>query len=316
MGIAGHFCQSHVSAVDYKILDETPSGLAFYSRAMKWAKRYAHWLMDTQLIGGDPKKKEIIGWIHRDKKEGTILALRNCTLKDQVFDLKLTKDIIWTDDNSPVALAIIYPYRQDIADNLRLGSRVAIPVGAHELVVAVILPYSTWPGEFIKGWRRDDKKGLLYRPLKFFQPNWHVVNLNINEDIIEGKIIVDIPQNTEKATLQIYFQPHLENTVLYTEVERLEGRTNVHRIYRRTKFGSEPMCKHCWTFVTLEPGVNTIKFRTPKGSGRGSKLGIWLECEVLLSSKKIASNLPKGVLDFPTLYNNKQFFHFTILQPK
>ena len=316
MGIAGHFCQSHVSCLDYKILDEMLSGLAFYSRAMKWAKKYAYWLMDTQLIGGDPKKGELIGWVHRDTREGTILTLRNCTLKDQVFDLKLTKDIIWTDGNTPVALAIIYPYRQDLANNLQVGSQVAIPVGAHESVVAVLLPYSIWPGEFTEGWRRDDEKGMLYQPLKSFQPSWRVSSFNMNEDLIEGKAIIDIPQNIEKATLQIYFQPHFEDTVLYIEAERMEGKTKVHRIYRRTRFGNEPMCKHCWAFVSLEPGVNTIKFRTPKGSGRGSKLGIWLECEVLLSSKKIVSNLPKGVLDFPTLYSNRERFCFTVLQPK
>ena len=147
-------------------------------------------------------------------------------------------------------------------------------------------------------------------------PSWRVSNFNVSENLIEGEVIIDIPQNTEKATLQIYFQPHFEDTVLYIEAERVEGETKIHRIYRRTRFGNEPMCKHCWAFVTLKSGVNTIKFRTPKGSGRSSKLGIWLECEVLLSPKKIASNLPKGVLDFPTLYNNKQFFYFTILQPK
>jgi hypothetical protein len=316
MGIAGHFCQSHISGVDYKILNETPSGLAFYSRVMKWAKNYAYWLLDTEMIGGDPEKGELVGWVHRDAKEGTILTLRNCMLKDQVFDLKLTKDIIWTDDNTSMALAIIYPYRQDVLSDLRIGSHVAIPVGAHESVVAVLLPYSTWPGEFIEGWRRDDEKGLLYKPVKSFQPSWRVSNLNVSENLIEGEVVIDIPPNTEKATLQIYFQPHFKDSVLYVEAERVEGETNVHRIYRRTRFGNEPMCKHCWAFVTLKSGVNTIKFRTPQSGGRGSKLGIWLEGEVLLSPKKIASNLPKGVLDFPTLYNNKQFFYFTILEPK
>ena len=316
MGIAGHFCQTHLSCVDYKILAEIPTGLSFFSRAMKWAKRYAYWLLDTEMIGGDPGKGELVGWIHRHAKEGTILTLRNCTLNDQVFNLKLSKDIVWTDENTSMALAIIYPYREDVASDLSIGSHVAIPVGAHELVVAVLLPYSTWPGEFIEGWRRDDEKGILYHPLGSFQPNWRVANFDVSENLIEGKIIIDIPQNSEKATLQIYFQPHCKDTVLYIEAGRVEGETGVHRIYRRTRFGNEPMCKHCWAFVTLKKGTNTIHFRTPKTGGRGSKVGIWLECEAILSSKRIASTSPEGILDFPTRYNSRKRFYFTILEPK
>jgi len=316
MGIAGHFCQSHVCAVDYKILNETLSGLAFYSRAMKWAKKYVYWLMDTQLIGGNPEKGEFVGWVHRDVKEGTILTLRNCTLKDRVFDLKLTKDIVWTDKSLLVSSAIIYPYREDLARNLSLGSHLKIPVGAKELMVVVLLPSSAWPGIFREGWRRDDEKGLLYKPLESFQPTWQISHLKASDDLIKGEVRVDVPENTEEATLQIYFQPHRENTVLYLEADRLEGETKVHRIYRRTRFGNEPMCKHCWTFVTLRPGVNTIKFRTPQTGGRGSKVGIWLKCEVPLVSKKITSTSATGVLNFPSRYNDRQRFYFTILEPK
>ena len=316
-GIAGHYCHSHINGVDFRILDETESGLGFYADVMKWAKANRSWLMDTKVVGGDPLKGEIIGYAHRSKN-GTILTLRNNSMRDQDYKTPLSVDVCpWANPGEPLRAIMIYPTRYDFPDDLKVGRTPAVRVGAMETVVLIIRPSAAFDGPFYPGMFRDEDEKLIFAPQPRVKPTWRIKNLSRSKRITEGIFRINIPSTSARSELQLYFQPKNEDSPLYIEVEREEGPIEVKRQFRRLPFGKDAMDKHIWARVPLPPGRSTIHWRTPLELPEGgiSKTAAWLECYLKLKGKKMSRGPVKEKNAFPVLYSGWQRSFQKLLSP-
>jgi len=273
--------------------------------------------MDTKVIGGNPIKGEIIGYVHRSK-DGTIVTLRNNSMDDQKYRARLTEELCpWAEAGEGLRAIMVYPTRYDLPDDLKSGGTLSVNVGAMETAVLIVRRALAFRGPFYPGMFRDDKEKLIFEPQLKAKPTYRIKNLKRSNRLTEGAFVIDVPQSSAQAELQLYFQPKHKDSPLYIEVDREEGPVKVKRQFRRLPFGKDPMNKHIWARVSLPPGRSTIHWRTPVEVPEGgiSKTAVWLECYVKLKGKKMPHEPRRERTPFPVLYSGMQRSVQRLLSP-
>jgi hypothetical protein len=96
------------------------------AQAIRWQERFLPEMATGTMIGGDPAKGEVYGYLHAGDEKG-VLCLRNPGMDQQGFSLRLPATGAWR----PV---VVYPYCQALAET-RGGEALAFGLGPHELIV-------------------------------------------------------------------------------------------------------------------------------------------------------------------------------------
>ena len=123
---------------------------AFLASILKWARHNATTLRNTELVPGDPFKREVHGYAHFAGARG-IIALRNPWIEPQTARVKLDESAGWSrsdalgqsgDVNAFVARTV-YPREETLGRVFRHGDTLEMTLQAFETVVLHLDPVKT-----------------------------------------------------------------------------------------------------------------------------------------------------------------------------
>ncbi|MDW3211466.1 MAG: alpha-galactosidase [Reichenbachiella sp.] len=107
--------------------------------ALKWAKDHFSTLMNTEMVGGDPGKKEAYGYVHLKGNEG-IVAARNPFIGQQDLKVVLNPDFGLEPNASNLVLEKVYPYRWIAPELYAAGDSINLPLSGYETAIYEIYP--------------------------------------------------------------------------------------------------------------------------------------------------------------------------------
>lgn len=107
--------------------------------AILWAKDRFHVLASTEMIGGDPEKREAYGYAHFDGTRG-IIAARNSFIEPQSLRVELTPSLGLDANATSLVVERVYPTRKIFRKLQRAGSTLEIPLQGYETAVYEIYP--------------------------------------------------------------------------------------------------------------------------------------------------------------------------------
>jgi hypothetical protein len=122
--------------------------------AMQWAKDRFPVLSTTEMIGGDPKKRETYGYVHFRGNRG-IIAARNPWIAPGTLKADLSPALGLDPDASSLVLERVYPTRWISPQLYRAGSVVELPLAGYETAVYELYPVADAKRPLIAGVRFD-----------------------------------------------------------------------------------------------------------------------------------------------------------------
>ncbi len=147
MMVLGRGCRLLTLYIKPKLFRNGERDWAFLASILKWAKHNAETLQNTELLLGDPFKREVHGYAHFTGARG-IIALRNPSIEPQTATVRLDETTGWSrsdalgssgSDNAFV-VRIIYPREETLGELLRYGATIEMTLQAFETVILHIDP--------------------------------------------------------------------------------------------------------------------------------------------------------------------------------
>jgi len=114
---------------------------AFLASILKWVRHNAETLQHTELILGDPIRREPYGYAHFHGSRG-IVALRNPFIEPQTVTITMDDSVGWSrpEDDTPLAARIVYPRQEVHRPLLRHGDSLKLVLDAYETVILDLKP--------------------------------------------------------------------------------------------------------------------------------------------------------------------------------
>ena len=107
--------------------------------SMRWARDRFPVLSTTEMIGGDPKKREAYGYVHF-KEQHAVLAVRNPWITETRIRVPLNPSQGLDKDASGLVLERVYPTRWISATLYKAGETVTLPLGGYETAAYEMYP--------------------------------------------------------------------------------------------------------------------------------------------------------------------------------
>lgn len=143
--VAGRGCRLLTLYVNPEHFAQGDRDWAFLASLLKWVRHNAETLQRTELILGDPMKREPYGYAHFRGSRG-ILAVRNPFIEPKTLALRLDESLGWTGLKSTASppgdrfvARIVYP-RREVLSALRYGDVLRLSLGAYETLLVEIEP--------------------------------------------------------------------------------------------------------------------------------------------------------------------------------
>ena len=195
------------------------------AESIQWAKDRFHILSSTEMIGGDPKKREPYGYNHFKKKHG-IIAVRNPFIEPVELKVKLDPAQGLSPDSEKLVLEKIYPCRRISPELYRAGDDVALLLDGYETAIYEIYPVEEANKPLLTGVVFEVKKtGERTCTQKLIEGNEDIKILNpekIEEIKFEGKKVD--PKNL-KVPLSTFSDPVKNHSV---EVINRKKRSDIY----------------------------------------------------------------------------------------
>jgi len=102
---------------------DPPRDWAFLAGMIQWARHHGGTLAHTEMVLGDPYRREPYGYAHFLGRRG-ILTLRNPFIQPRKARIKLDEAVGWTASEAGTgayAVSLVYPYRMTLPKNLWFG---------------------------------------------------------------------------------------------------------------------------------------------------------------------------------------------------
>jgi uncharacterized protein (DUF2249 family) len=109
------------------------------AKSIKWAKDRVEVLRSTEMIGGDPGKREAYGYAHFWKKNGIVVA-RNPYIQPQTLKVTLSPSLGHEPKASSLVVERVYPSRWISPRLYAAGQSLEIPLQGYETAVYEIYP--------------------------------------------------------------------------------------------------------------------------------------------------------------------------------
>lgn len=109
------------------------------ARSIRWAKDRFDILKQTEMIGGDPEKREPYGYVHFKGKKG-IVAARNPFIEGKTLNVKLDTAMGLCWNASSLVVERVYPNRWISPRLVSAGAIVKIPLKGYETAIYEIYP--------------------------------------------------------------------------------------------------------------------------------------------------------------------------------
>ena len=119
-----------------------PKDWAFLAGMIQWARHNASTLARTEMILGDPYRREPYGYVHFAGRRG-ILTLRNPFIQPERVRVKLDTSAGWTASESgsgTYVATVVYPYQETLPQRLRYGDTLELDLQAYQILVLHVEP--------------------------------------------------------------------------------------------------------------------------------------------------------------------------------
>ena len=110
-------------------------------QSMKWARENFDVLVNGEMVGGDPVKRETYGYVHFKGKKG-VIAARNPYIEKQSLKVKLDPVAGLDKDAYSLVFEKVYPERWVSPELYSAGSEIEIPLEGYETAIFEVYPVS------------------------------------------------------------------------------------------------------------------------------------------------------------------------------
>lgn len=287
MALAGRGTVSaYLVCCDLHVLDQTQSGLKFLGDVANWVKRnhrlYRHWA----LIGGEPTRREIYGYVHGNSRGRALVALRNPSIQSRNFSLRIGTEFNLR-DGGPYQVTQVYPYRYTWPE-VSEGEGISIPLPDFAVALFEVrapsrkienLPAGRWCSY-------DSRIAVAGSDVEPPVPDAQLGLVAPDRAEIQGK--VHIPTG-ERAELQL-------NILLPPDTQSLNGSALIdgRPAELRLHFRNRGNTQDAWALVTLRPGEHTLTLSLDcKGSAR---LSGWIQYQTEPKFRLTNIGAPTGLI--------------------
>jgi len=146
MIVVGRGCRLLTLYIDPKNLKGGDRDWEFLARLLKWVRHHAATLQRTELVLGDPFRREPYGYAHFRDSQG-VLVLRNPFIEPQKVTLKLDESAGWRRPQGqqppaqpPCAVQIVYPRQETLRSVVSYGDTLNLELQGYETMVLQIEP--------------------------------------------------------------------------------------------------------------------------------------------------------------------------------
>jgi hypothetical protein len=136
MMVVGRGCRLLTLYIDPKMFRNGDRDWAFLAALLKWVRHNAATLQHTELILGDPMKREPYGYAHFARDRG-IVVLRNPFIEPRAVQIKLDESAGWGHVEGSYLARIVYPYHEVIGPCVH-GAAIGLTLGAYETLLVEI----------------------------------------------------------------------------------------------------------------------------------------------------------------------------------
>ncbi|HUN65036.1 MAG TPA: alpha-galactosidase [Bacteroidota bacterium] len=282
--------------------------------AMVWARDRFPVLAGTEMIGGDPKKRETYGYVHFSGNRA-IIAARNPWVTPGTLRAELSPASGLSPDASSLVLERVYPTRWISPKLFRSGTVLELPLDAYETAVYELYPLADAKRPLVAGVRfetdrtdphsygmtiyRGDDAPVVLNKDSF--PSFRSGNADFSSGNIEkainglaprvvpkaaaivsagtgGSTMLSLPSDARRAELQLLLTPDetVSGKPLPSVVVRIDDRTDTAGFLRGDAAST-------WYTMAIPPGDHAIAWnvvaRDTSAVWRGH-IGIWLEADI------------------------------------
>lgn len=303
--------------------------------AIRWAKDRFDVLSTTEMVGGDPKKRETYGYVHFKGNKG-IIAARNPWIERGTLRVDLSAADGLSPDASGLVLEKVYPEHVGFPELYKAGSTVTVPLQGYETAVYELRPLKDYRLPLVAGvpFNLEFVEGNTYR-LAVYGPQTDATLLNpsvvksassqeqtvdLNEvlrrpnpqpDAIDRSIlrletapdssgmdaVISIDSTVHDATLAVLLTPDsaLSNAGRPQLALSIDGKSDTARIEKGEGAST-------WYRVGMTVGKHRVHLNVvPRERTRGWKgrASAWIICSQLQSAKFITVRLSEGTQPLP-----------------
>jgi len=284
---------------------------AFLASLLKWIRHNADLLRHTELILGDPMKREPYGYAHFRGARG-ILALRNPFIEPRTVQVKLDDSLGWSPKTVPgtvfagtvraetgeFRVRMVYPRHEILPAVVHFGDTLSLRLEGYETAILDVQPADrAYPapigvryqetgreGNRVKYsvWKRPDKKMPGTSSTKVEGATLLVSSCESKWQI-GGKCTVEVPAGT-KAALHVLVDPRGTAPGVIQCAATVNGKPAAVRAVRTPSPAEQAHGPHPWTWfefpvpegqsevaMTISPASKTDFFR--------GEVGWWLWAE-------------------------------------
>jgi hypothetical protein len=286
------------------------------AQSIRWAKNRFPLLKNTEMIGGNPGKREAYGYAHFSDTEG-IITLRNPSIQPQTVSIELLPSQGVRPLASSLVLEQVYPIRWISPRLYAAEDAINLSLGGYETAVYEIYPLEEAEVPLLAGVTfetikpqansytikvlESDKNARLLNPEKLKNPSGITI-----PEVKTPPLVQDVSLSAKKNEINIHFGL-LDKIIQATLAVLLEPEVdsgNVDEIEISVTLGTkkvEPKIekqngKWYWMKLPVKPGIHSVKITVKSGEERWrSRVSAWLVCDCSPQAKKIQFNLTRRI---------------------
>ncbi len=302
------------------------------SRSILWARNRFPILSNTEMIGGNPGKRQAYGYVHFKGNEG-IVAARNPWIKPSALKVDLTPSLGFSSSAKSLVVERVYPDRWISPRLYSTGESFRIPLDGYETAVYEIFPLDSARHPLVAGvhFERSSQENNNYtvdfydagRDVRLLNPKivesgsnlsaLHSTLSSLKSSVrpvsIIGRVrtikgenprfefVLNINRSVKKSSLDLLLEPSegsAKNPLPRVGIE-VDGKSE-----SVTQLQSDSKSK--WYSIGIEPGRHTVSVRFTKGSAGSGWMGeasIWVLCRQLQRSKSLTFHLKSAAGERP-----------------
>jgi hypothetical protein len=297
MIVLGRGCRLLTLYINPEFFKNPDRDWAFLASILKWVRHHKETLAQTELILGDPMKREPYGYAHFVGPRG-IIALRNPFIEPKKVAVKLDESSGWERPAAPslYTARIVYPRHEGLPKQYAYGASLEMELQGYETVIVQVEPVNAatpvLPGRCCEVARQGNQ--ITYavyqrqgdkRPCSVEGGKIEAVTTDAAWKIT-GACTARVPQGT-KAAMYVMFEPGGSYRGAPKCTVQVAGRPVPVRAVLPPKQAEQTHSAHTWTWFAFdvpegESQVSVAIEPAPDAKGgtffRG-EIGWWLWAE-------------------------------------
>ena len=296
-------------------------------KSIKWAKDRFEILKSTEMVGGNPKKREAYGYAHFKGKHG-VIAARNPFIESRVLEVPLAISQGLSSNASSLVAERVYPMRWISPRLYKAGESLKIPLQGYETAIFEIYP--------LEGSEVPLLSGVSYEVIKEAKNNYAIRYFDVGEDArilnpekiakvnyknkaLDPREVTLLPRRFRKTVSNMSVKPYPEKYQTGIDIQ-FKIHNNVREATLaillesegRSKEENDPQVavfldgkredteierqkgKWGWYMVNVSPGKHDSRVRISSASDNqkwDGKASIWLVCSQEIKGTEISFDL-------------------------